>query len=42
MLEYLASLSGTGYTVTRRDFTRAGCREQCAEKHEHIVSVSGR
>lgn len=42
MLEFLANLTGTRAIVTRRDYTKAGCAEHCAEKHQHIVSVSGR
>lgn len=42
MLRYLAEITGTKVTITRRSFSRAGCAEHCAEKHQHIVSVSGR
>jgi hypothetical protein len=42
MLHYLAALTGTTATVTRRSYSKAGCAEHCAEKHQHIVSTSGR
>lgn len=42
LLRFLAEATGMRMVVTRRDYTRAGCSEHCAEKHQHIVSVSGR
>lgn len=42
MLKYLASITGTRSIVTRRSYSRAGCNEHCKEKHQHVVSVSGR
>ena len=42
MLRYLASMTGTKVTITRREFVRAGCAQHCAEKHQHITSISGR
>lgn len=41
-MRLLASRTGTRITVTRRDFTRAGCAEHCPERHQHVVSESGR
>lgn len=41
-LEYLASLTETKAIVTRRSYSRAGCAEHCKEKHQHIISKSGR
>jgi hypothetical protein len=40
--DYLGELTGTKAIETKRDYTRAGCAEHCAEKHMHIVSRSGR
>lgn len=42
MLRLLGELTGTRPTVTRRSYSRAGCSEHCAEKHQHVVSISGR
>lgn len=42
ILQYFGERTGTKAIVTRRDYTRAGCAEHCQEKHQHIVSVSGR
>lgn len=42
LLAFLAELTGTKSVVTRRSYSKAGCAEHCAEKHQHIVSESGR
>lgn len=42
LLQYLAGLTGTKVTITRREFLRSGCREHCPEQHQHITSESGR
>lgn len=42
LLELLAELTGTKVTAVRRDFTRAGCAQHCKEKHQHVVSKTGR
>lgn len=42
MLNFLAELTDTRAIVTRRAYSKAGCAEHCAEKHQHIVSTSGR
>jgi hypothetical protein len=42
LLEWLAELTGTKVTVTRRTYSKHGCAEHCPEKHQHIVSTSGR
>jgi hypothetical protein len=42
MLEYLGELTDTRPTITRRSYSKAGCAEHCQEKHQHVVSVSGR
>lgn len=42
MLQLMADLTGTKAIVTRRSYARAGCAEHCKEKHQHIVSLSGR
>lgn len=42
MLEFLGELTGTKAIVVRRSYTRAGCSIHCKEKHQHVVSVSGR
>jgi hypothetical protein len=39
---YLGELTGTKAIAVRRSYSRAGCAEHCKEKHQHIVSVSGR
>lgn len=41
-MQYLGELTGTRAIQTRRSYARAGCSEHCADKHQHIVSVSGR
>lgn len=41
-LDVLADATGTKVTATRRSYSRAGCAEHCAEKHQHIVSASYR
>lgn len=41
MLQYLGDLTGTKPIVRRRQYSKAGCSEHCAEKHQHVVSVSG-
>lgn len=42
MLRLLGDLTGTKVTITRRSYSKAGCAEHCAEKHQHVQSVSGR
>lgn len=42
MLRFLAGLTGTKVTETRRSFMRAGCSIHCKEKHQHVLSISGR
>ena len=42
MLGFLAQLTGTRAIVTRRQYVKAGCSEHCREKHQHVMSVSGR
>ena len=42
MLGYLAKLTGTRAVTTRRQYVKAGCSEHCREKHQHVMSVSGR
>ena len=42
MMRYLAAVTGTKVTVTRRGYSRAGCTEHCPDKHQHVVSESGR
>lgn len=42
MLNYLADVTGTRAVVTRRAYSKAGCAEHCSEKHQHVVSASGR
>ena len=42
MLEYLADLTDTKMVVARRSYSKAGCAQHCKDKHQHIVSVSGR
>jgi hypothetical protein len=42
MLHYLATLTGTRAITTRRTYVKAGCTEHCREKHQHVMSVSGR
>lgn len=39
---YFGELTGTKAIVTRRSYSRAGCAQHCKEKHQHIVSKSGR
>jgi len=41
MLRYLAKLTGTRAVTTRRQYVKAGCSER-REKHQHVLSVSGR
>jgi hypothetical protein len=42
MLQYLAKLTGTRAVTTRQQYVKAGCSEHCREKHQHVMSVSGR
>lgn len=42
MLRFLGDVTGTKVTIVRRSYSKAGCAEHCAEKHQHIKSVSGR
>lgn len=42
VLNYLAEATGTKMITVRRAYSRAGCAEHCAEKHQHVVSLSGR
>lgn len=42
VLQYLADLTGTKVTIVKRSYDRVGCAEHCTEKHQHIVSSSGR
>lgn len=42
MLRFLAELTGTKVTITRRSYAKAGCAQHCQEKHQHVTSVSGR
>ena len=42
MLTYLAKLTGTRSVVTRQAYVKAGCSEHCREKHQHVMSTSGR
>jgi hypothetical protein len=42
VLRHLASLTGTKVTTTRRAYTKAGCTAHCPDKHQHVVSESGR
>lgn len=42
LLGWLAEITGMRAIETRRDYTRVGCSQHCAQKHQHIVSVSGR
>lgn len=39
---YFSELTGTKAIVVRRSYSRAGCSLHCKEKHQHVVSVSGR
>lgn len=42
LLQELASATGTKVTITRRNYSKAGCAEHCPDQHQHIVSQSGR
>lgn len=42
LLQFMARSTGVRAITTRRGYSRAGCAQHCAEKHQHIVSVSGR
>lgn len=42
MLDHLAAVTGTKVTPTSRTYDKAGCSEHCPDKHQHIVSKSGR
>lgn len=42
VLRWLGDLTETKAIATHRDFMRAGCKEHCEEKHQHIRSTSGR
>lgn len=42
LLDWLGKRTDVRAFVTRRDFTRAGCSKHCAEKHQHVISESGR
>lgn len=42
LLTYLSELTATKVISTRREYSKAGCVEHCPEKHQHIVSASGR
>lgn len=42
MLRYLGEITGTKVTIVRRAYSKAGCAQHCAEKHQHVQSVSGR
>lgn len=42
LLDWLSGMSRTKPLVIRRAYSKAGCAEHCAEKHQHVKSVSGR
>lgn len=42
LLGYVAEVTGTKVTETRRSYYKVGCSEHCAQKHQHVQSVSGR
>jgi hypothetical protein len=42
VLNLLADMTGTKVTVVRRGYSKAGCSIHCPEKHQHVVSTSGR
>lgn len=42
VLRLLADVTGTTVTTTRRKYSKAGCAQHCPDKHQHIVSESGR
>lgn len=41
-LDKLAEFSGTKITIVKRSYSKFGCTQHCKEKHEHVLSVTGR
>lgn len=42
LVEYLAAVTRVKPIIGRRDYTKGGCSEHCAEKHIHVTSVNYR
>lgn len=42
LLDWLAARTGSGVTLTRREYMRDGCSLHCPQAHVHIQSYSGR
>lgn len=42
LLKVLSQATGTTVTIVKRKYAKAGCSEHCPDKHQHIVSESGR
>jgi len=42
VMTLLGELTETKVIPTSRDFVRAGCLEHCADRHQHIKSISAR
>jgi hypothetical protein len=42
LLRWLGQISGMRPVTTRRNYSKAGCGQHCPDKHQHIVSESGR
>ena len=42
MLEVLAEATGTKVITVRRDYHRAPCSDHCTDRHNHVLSVTGR
>ncbi len=41
-LQWLGDISGVRVVPTVRQYSKAGCAEHCSEKHQHVLSTSGR
>lgn len=42
IMTVLAKYTGTKVTTVTRDYSRSPCAEHCDERHQHVVSISGR